>query len=123
MEQRTRITVPHAVVGPAWRDADAETTCIPDRDQRLDHFDQESRPVFDRAAIAVGPLVAVVLEELVDQMTIGGYDLDTIKARLLRIDSGGPIVPYDISDLCCLQRSMRRRWQKAVGGHDENVEI
>src|SRR5580704_2085702 len=123
-EQCTRITVPHAVVGPAWRDADADTVCIPDRDQRLDHIDQKSRSVFDRAAVAVGALVAVVLEKLVDQMTIGGHNFNAVEPCTLRVDGGGTVLLDDNSDLRCLQRSMRRRSRKkTVRGHDEYVGI
>src|SRR5260370_5441514 len=91
-EQCTRITVSHAVVGPAWRDADADTVCIPDRDQRLDHIDRKSRSVFDRAAVAVGALVAVVLEKLVDQMTIRGHNFDAVEPCTVRVYAAGTVL-------------------------------
>src|SRR5712664_4410826 len=87
------------------------------------HFEQESRPIFDRASIPVGSFVAVVLEELIDQMTIGGHEFDAIEARFLRVERGGTVLLNDICDLHCFQRPVWRRLRKAIRRHDENARI
>ena len=37
--------------------------------------------VFNRTTVVIRALIAVVLEDLVDQMTIGGHDFDAVEAR------------------------------------------
>src|ERR1700722_3816036 len=78
-EEGPRIAVRHPVEGAAGRKADTHPIGAPDEDQRLRGFEKQPRPVLDGAAVAVGPLVAVVLQELVDQVAIGGHELDTVE--------------------------------------------
>ena len=106
-EQRAGIAIRHAVEGAARRDAYADTIRPPDGDERLNCFAQESRPIFDRAAIPIGSLVAVVLEELVDQMPIGRHQLDAIEARFLRIAGSDTVLLDDVGDLSRFQRPVR----------------
>ncbi len=47
-----------------------------------DHFDRQAHPVFERAAPAVGSLVGVGNEELVEEIALGPHDLDPIIPRL-----------------------------------------
>src|SRR6266404_7659066 len=86
-EQSARVAICHAVEGSARRDPDADATGTPDANERLDHLEKEPGAVFDRAAIAVGSLVAVVLKELIDQMAIGSHKLDAVETSLLRFES------------------------------------
>lgn len=48
----------------------------------IDDFQQEARPVFDGAAILVCALVGARLQELVDQVTIGGVNLDAVETSV-----------------------------------------
>ena len=63
------------------------------------HFNKESGPVFNRAAVVINALIAVVLEELVDQVTIGGHDFDAVEAGSLRIDRGATVLLYNSYNL------------------------
>src|SRR5689334_6284807 len=76
-----------------------------------------------RARLSVGSLVAVVLEELVDQMAIGGHELGAVEASPFRVDSSGTVLLDDPSDLGRFQRPVRRRLRKAVWSDNENARI
>jgi len=47
---------------------------------RLDHLPQQPRPLFDAAAIVVGAEVRLRLQKLVDEVAVGGLNLDAVKA-------------------------------------------
>src|SRR5258708_12046555 len=72
-------------------------------------------------AIPISALVAVVLKELVNQVTVGSHDLDAVEAASLRVDGSNAVLLDDSRDLRCLQRPVRRRLRKAVRSHNENV--
>src|SRR4029077_5090916 len=72
-------------------------------------------------AIPISALVAVVLKELVNQMTVSSHDLDAVEAASLRVDGGNAVSLDDSRDLRCLQRPVRRRLRKAVRSHNENI--
>ncbi len=75
-----------AVVGDAeGREADADAVRTPDRGHRLDHLEQQACPVLDRAAILVGTPVRAGLQELFDQIAVGGVDFDAVETGLLRV--------------------------------------
>src|SRR5260370_8617131 len=77
----------------------------------------------DGGSIAVGSFVGVALEELIDQMTVGGNEFDANEARFLRVERGGTVLLNDICDLHCFQRPVWRRLRKAIRRHDENARI
>jgi hypothetical protein len=61
-----RIAVGHAIEGPARRDANPNAVRSSYVSQCLDHFNKEWGPVFNRAAVVISALIAIVLEELVE---------------------------------------------------------
>src|SRR5262249_17455404 len=117
------VAVGHAVEGSARRDPDTDAPGTPDAHERPDHLEKEPRAVLDRAAIAVCSLVAVVLEELVEQMAIGGHELDAIEAGLLRIESSGAVLLDDPGNLGRFQSPVRRRLRKAIWSDNEDAWI
>ena len=46
----------------------------------------------DRTAISVSPPIAVVLKKLINQMAIGGHDLDAVEPRFFRVAGGGAVL-------------------------------
>ena len=58
----------------------ADTAFAPDFDDGIGHFQQQPRPVCDGAAIAICPLVSLVLKKLVKKVAIGAMDFDAIKS-------------------------------------------
>src|SRR5260370_4793970 len=113
----------HAVEGTARRDPHADAVGPPDANERRDRFEPEPRPVFDRAAIAVGSLVAVVLKELGDQMAIGGHEFDAVEVFLLRVERSSTVLLNDPSNLCRCQRPAWRWLRRAVGSDNEDPRI
>lgn len=57
----------------------------PNRNDRIGRFQQQTRPIFDRAAILINPLIGDVLEKGVKQITVGPVQLYTVKAGSFRI--------------------------------------
>src|SRR3546814_17909302 len=56
------------------------TVAPPSGNRRLRHLQQESRAVFDRSTVGVGPLVGPVLQKLVRQVAVVAVDLDAVAA-------------------------------------------
>jgi len=69
------------------------------------HFQQQAGAVFDAAAVGVGALVGAGLEELVDEVAVGGVDLDAVKTRLDGGAGSAAVVGHDAGDLGQLQRA------------------
>ena len=69
----------------ARRQVHADPARAPHRDHGVGHFQHQARAVFDRAAVAVGALVAAVLQELVEQIAVGAMDLDAVEAGRLGV--------------------------------------
>src|SRR5579871_3226683 len=84
-EGRGRIAVTHVVRIAAWREMHADAARAPDRDHGVRYLQHQPRAVLDRAAVAIGALVGAVLQELVEQITVGAVDLDTVEARRLGV--------------------------------------
>ncbi len=67
----------------------------------------------DAAAIGVGPLIGAIAQELVDQIAIGGMDLDPIEARGQRMLGRLREVRHQLDDLRHRQRPRHRHWHEA----------
>jgi hypothetical protein len=79
----------------------------PDRNDRFDHLDEKTRPILERAAVAIRSLVAAVLEELVNQVTVRRHDLDPVETGALRVAGSDAILVDDVANLSCLQFPVR----------------
>jgi hypothetical protein len=66
--------------------------------ERLRHVPQQPDAVFDRAAIGIVAEIAVVPQELVDQIAIGAVQLHAIKASRHRIFCGMHIIADQAGD-------------------------
>src|SRR5690606_16878178 len=47
-----------------------------------------TRAVFDAATVAILPLVGAVLQKLIDEIAVGGVDLNAVEARVTRMPRG-----------------------------------
>ena len=74
---------------------------VAERGRRLE---EEAAAVLNGAAVAVGPLVHAVLDELVDQIAVRRVQLDAVEAGLHGIAAGVAVVVHDARDLLRLQR-------------------
>ena len=63
--------------------------------------------MLDSATVGIGPLVAAVLQELVDEVAVRSMQLDTIEARDLRPLSFPAIVFDNAVNFVNLQRTVR----------------
>lgn len=70
-------------------------------------LEQEACPVLDRPAIGIRPLVRPVLQELIDQVTVGTVQLHAIKTGFECQLRGVPEVGQDAGDLVDLERAER----------------
>ncbi len=85
----------------------ADPSGSPDRDHRVGDLEHQPRPVLDRAAIFVGPDVRTVLEELVEQITVGAVDLDAVEAGEPGVLGALAVLLDDAGDLVDLERPGR----------------
>ena len=84
-EQRAGIAVAHVVTIAARRQVQAHAIRAPDAGHGIGDLLQETHAVLDRSAILVGAPVAAVLQELVDQITVGAVDFDPVETRPLGV--------------------------------------
>ena len=63
------------------------------------HFDAEAHAVFQAAAVFVGALVDGRAPELVDQVAVGGGQLEAVQAAFLAAAGGGGVVGDDAADV------------------------
>ena len=95
---------------------DADTRAAPHARDRIDDLDHDARAVLDGAAVAVGALVGLVGEELLQQVAVGGVDLDAVEAGILGAFGGVCVVGDDAGDLFGLERARRdERLETLVG--------
>ncbi len=64
----------------ARRQVHAHAARAPYRYAGVDHFHQQAGAVFQRTAVLVGALVGAVLQELVQQVAVGGMHFNAVKA-------------------------------------------
>ncbi len=67
------------------RKADADTFARPDSQDRVRHLKREAQTIFDRTAVCVGAMIGLVLEKLLDEITVGSMDFDTVKTGFLGV--------------------------------------
>ena len=106
-EERVGIAVVHVVKLACGADANGDAVVSPDGDECGDDLEQEASAVFDGAAVLVGAVVAVVLKELIDEVAVGGVQLDTLEAGVFRSLGGAAIVFDDAGDLVESERAVR----------------
>ncbi len=75
----------------------------PHRDGGVGHFQHQPGAVLDAAAVAIGALVAAVLEELVQQVTVGAVDFYAVEACPLGVLCALAIALVDGRNLGCLE--------------------
>ncbi|MCY1521783.1 hypothetical protein D9M68_566100 [compost metagenome] len=78
------VRIAHAVDLAAWRQVHADPARPPDRHAGIHRFQQQARAVLNRAAIGVGAQVGAVLQELVQQVAVGGVHFHAIETGLHR---------------------------------------
>eukprot|EP01022_Parablepharisma_sp_SALTPOND_P021765 TRINITY_DN435_c1_g1_i1.p1 TRINITY_DN435_c1_g1~~TRINITY_DN435_c1_g1_i1.p1 ORF type:complete len:1304 (+),score=494.29 TRINITY_DN435_c1_g1_i1:15351-19262(+) len=81
-EECLRIAVGDVVGRADGGEADAHAFAGDHRGDRVHHFQQQTGAVLDAAAVGVGTQVGLVAQELVQQVAVGGVDLDTVEAGL-----------------------------------------
>ena len=85
IEEADGVGVCDAPVPAEGRKAHAKTFRSDDSPDRVDDLEQEPRPLGNRSAIRIGPMVAAVAQELIDQMSVRTLDLHAIESRSHRI--------------------------------------
>ncbi len=106
------------------RQADAHALGADLGDGRVDHLQDQPRPVLQRAAVLVGALVAVGRQELMQQVAIGGMDFDEVETGAAGALHGLAVLRDDTGDLLRGQRARlagRRVGRRAVRLHDETL--
>jgi len=106
-EQRRRIGIGDVVERIGGRHPHAHERRPEFTGERLGDLDQQARPIGDAAAIAVGPPVGRIAQELIDQIAVRGMQLDAVEAGAPGIGGGGPIIRDETRDLAGLERARR----------------
>ena len=75
--------VTHTAKAVARTDANSDALGSPHRYHRFDDFAKKAGAIFDGPAICVRAYIGIVLEKLINQVTVGGVDLDAVEAGLL----------------------------------------
>ena len=68
---------PNLLLGPMRT---PNSVAAPHGGHRFNDIQQKASPISDRATIRVRASIGVVLEELIDQITVGGMHLDAVEA-------------------------------------------
>ena len=98
------------------REPDADAAGAPDADNRLDHREGETQTVLDRAAVLVGPVIARVADELLEQVVVRRVNLDAVEPGRLRVLRRATVVLDDRRNLLRLQRARFDVVLHPVGG-------
>jgi len=89
----------HSLEVGEWTHADAHLIGTDRLDDGLGNLQTESRSLLDAASPGIGPLVANILQELVDQVAIGAVDLNSIEASLDGVLRRLLVVSNELPDL------------------------
>ena len=84
-EGLSRIRIAHVVRVAARREMHADAIRAPHVDTCVGDFEQQTRAVFNGAAVLVGALVGAVLKELVDQIAVRAVHFDAVEACGFRV--------------------------------------
>ena len=101
-------SIAYLIVGIAARgEMDADAALAPDRNHGVSDLHEETRPVLDRTTVNVSPPVGLVLQELVDQVAIGGVDFGAIKAGAPGVAGRFRIIGDDAGDFSKIKGARR----------------
>ena len=89
----------------------------------LGDLDDEADPARDVGPVAVGAVVGVLAQELVQQVAVGGVQLDAVGAGGDRAAGGVDVLVADGGELVGLQRARRHVVLHAVGREDLAVVL
>ena len=98
---------PHVVEHAVRGDPHAHAAAGPDLRDRRDHVKQKAAPLLDAAAVIVGAKVGLRLQKLVDEIAVGGVDLNAVEASSPGPGSGGGVVGHDGGHLVGLESTRR----------------
>lgn len=115
-ELRDGVGHAHALEGAPGREADAGAVRADGVDDGLGDLEGEARTLLDAAAPGVGAVVAGVLDELVDEVAVGGVDLDAVEAGRDGVPGRLRVVADEGPDLV-LGQLARLRGGVRVDGH------
>ncbi len=102
VEQTARVTVAHAVPAPVGPDPDGRAVAAEDRGHGFGDLKKQAGAVLDGAAVGVGPLVAAVLQELVDEVAVRAVQFGAVEAGRLGPFGRATVVLDDAGDLARL---------------------
>ncbi|MNZ89279.1 hypothetical protein D3C78_1081910 [compost metagenome] len=102
---RLRRVVHRALQGSERCQAYADALLADHRGHRLDHFAEEAQAVGQRAAVLVGAVVGLGVDELVDQVAVGAMQFDSIETGVQCIARGLGVVADDAVDFLDSQRA------------------
>src|SRR5690606_5994984 len=84
-EQRRWVAVAHIVQIAARRQMHPDTPRAPYTNAGIDDFHQEPAAMTNRTAVLVGATIRAIVQELIDQITIGSMNFNTVESSLLRV--------------------------------------
>ena len=89
----------HVIEGPGRRHPDPGSLGTPDLDYRINHHQRQAQAIFHRAAIGIAAMVGSVPQELVDKVTVGAVDLNTVESGSQGVPGAGPELLHHIRNL------------------------
>ena len=96
-EGRSRVFHPHSRKRIPGRDAESNSVLANNLGDRLDDFEREPGPVFNRPTIFVRPLVRNVLKKLIWEVSVGEVKLDSVESGPVNRLVSCVSVPLDVS--------------------------
>src|ERR1700723_911184 len=87
-EQLQGIAVKDPTILTEWRESHPEPVCPNCIGHLRNDFEQKASAVLFRPAVCIRALVGSVLQELLDQVTIGALQLHSVKSSLDRVQRG-----------------------------------
>jgi hypothetical protein len=100
----------------AWSQMHAYSVGSPDLANCVAHFEHEACTIFYGASVLIFTMVATILEELIEQVSVGAVDFDSIETGGLGIFSATAICLDNPRYLAKLERS---RSNKGLGRTNE----
>src|SRR5580698_790205 len=104
-ESFQRIRVAHIIKNTTRREADAHAICAPDLRDGVGNFQRESSAIPPRPAIFIRALISAIAEKLIQQITIGIVNFNTVETGSFSVVSRDGILQHNTRQLLLLQRT------------------
>lgn len=100
-----RSVVTHVLEGTPWRESNSSAFRTNGSLNCIDHFESKTSTVFNGTTVLISSDIAVAVDELIQKVTVGTMDFNTIKTSFDSILCGIDVVGNNVGDLIQFQRA------------------